>query len=495
MTTGAPAHAASRTPDLRPFVDGAHVDSSDAAQLDSIDPTNGGVLWSLPVGTAHDVDLAVTAARRALAGGAWRDSAVRLEVLHRLADLVEGHTHDLALLDTLEVGIPLGITTADVPAAAQIARDLLAMVPEVASDAVPPSQRVPRGVVAVISPWNFPFFVAFTKVMPILAMGNCVVLKPSEISSASAMLLAELAIDAGMPAGVLNVVAGSGHVVGDALVRHPDIDQVNLTGSLATGRRVLAATAESNLAPVLTELGGKSAHVVTECAPDLDVVADAIAASIFWAGGQVCTAGARLIVHERHHDALVERIVERATQWRPGDPMDTANQAGPLATEAHRSSVDRAVRRAVDDGGRVVCGGVVVDGPGWYYEPTVVDGVEPDHRLFLDEVFGPVLAVTTCTSTAHAIELANATHYGLSATGWSDDVAEAQALADGLRAAWVSVNPHLDPPSDPRAGAESLGWSGSGVEGGLPALRAATRLTVVAVGAPTPGGRTPEEQS
>ncbi|TPW12117.1 MAG: aldehyde dehydrogenase (NAD+) [Acidimicrobiaceae bacterium] len=170
--------------------------------------------------------------------------------------------------------------------------------------------------------------------------------------------------------------------------------------------------------------------------------------------------------------------------------MDLTRQAGPLATEAHRTSVDRAVRRAVEDGGRLVCGGAAVDGPGWYYEPTIVDGVGADHPLFLDEVFGPVLAVTTCASTTEGIALANATKYGLSATGWSAEETETRLLADGLRAAWVTVNPHLGPPSDPRAGAESIGWSGSGVEGGLPTLRAATRLTVVSVAVPTSDGRT-----
>ena len=490
MTTATSANGTFPRPDLRSFVDGVHVESADSAELGSINPANGDLLWTLPAGSPDDVDLAVGAARRALARGVWNDPVARVEALARLADLVERHTDRLALLDTLEVGIPLGITMADVPAAAQIARDLLGMVPEVSADAVPPACRVPRGVVAVISPWNFPFFVAFTKVVPVLAMGNCVVLKPSETSSASAMLLAELAIEAGLPAGVLNVVAGRGDVVGTALVAHEGIDLVNLTGSLATGRQVLTASAATSLVPVMTELGGKSAHLVGERAPDLDVVADAIAASIFWAAGQVCTAGSRLIVHGRHHDALLELLVDRAAQWRPGDPMDLTRQAGPLATEAHRTSVDRAVRRAVEDGGRLVCGGAAVDGPGWYYEPTIVDGVGADHPLFLDEVFGPVLAVTTCASTTEGIALANATKYGLSATGWSAEETETRLLADGLRAAWVTVNPHLGPPSDPRAGAESIGWSGSGVEGGLPTLRAATRLTVVSVAVPTSDGRT-----
>ncbi len=472
-------------PDLRPFVDGGHVDSRSDATMASIDPTTEQVLWQLPVGDPADVDLAVAAARRAFTTSGWAsDESMRAEVLLRLADLIEAHGHELAMLDTVEIGVPIGITTGDVGLAASIVRDIVGLLPEVAADVVSPGRRVPRGVVAVIGPWNFPFFVALTKTLPALAVGNAVVLKPTELASASALRLAELAAQAGLPAGLLDVVLGRGDVVGDALVRHPGIDQVNLTGSTGTGRRVLAAVAATNLVPVLSELGGKSAQVVGEHAPDLEVVADAVAQSIFWASGQVCVAGSRLIVHERHHDELVGLVLERTAQWQPGDPRDPAVQAGPLGSEAHLGHVVGCVQRARDEGGRVLTGGSRLDRTGWFYPPTVVDGVEADHSLFTTEVFGPVLAVTTFASTAEAVALANATNYGLTVTGWSDDPTEASTLAAGLRAAWVTVNPHLAPPPDPRVGAESVGWSGSGVEGGLPGLRAGTRLTVVQHGRP-----------
>jgi acyl-CoA reductase-like NAD-dependent aldehyde dehydrogenase len=235
---------------------------------------------------------------------------------------------------------------------------------------------------------------------------------------------------------------------------------------------------------VVTELGGKSAQVVGEHAPDLEVVADAVAQSIFWASGQVCVAGSRLIVHERHHDALMDLLLERAAQWQPGDPHDPDVQAGPLGSEAHLGHVIECVERARADGGRVVIGGARLDRRGWFYPPTIVDGVDPGHHLFTTEVFGPVLAVTTFTTIDEGITLANATPFGLSGTGWSDDPAEATALADGIRAAWVSVNPHIAGPPDMRLGAESIGWSGSGTEGGLPGMRATTRLTVVQQGRP-----------
>ena len=386
------------------------------------------------------------------------------------------------MLDTLEIGIPLEVTSADAVAVAGIVREIVAMLPEVGADAIEPSVRLPRGVVAVIAPWNFPFFVAVTKVVPVLAVGNTVVLKPTELASASAVLLAEMAHAAGFPAGVLNVVPGDGAVVGDALVRHPMVDQVNLTGSLATGRRVLVASAESTLVPVLTELGGKSAHVVGEHAPDLDTVADAIAASIFWCAGQVCTAGSRLIVVEQHHDDLLAKLLDRVEQWTGTDPMLPGAQAGPLGSEAHRRSVHAMVTAAVEEGAELRTGGVPGSGPGSFYPPTILSGVQAHHRVFQDEVFGPVLSITSCRSVEHGLELANDTVYGLAATGWSADPVESRRLASGLRAAWVSVNPHLAPPNDSRVGAESLGSSGSGVEGGLPGLRAATRLAVVAVG-------------
>ncbi len=476
---------AAAPPDLTPYIDGDHVPSRSSEELASVNPATETTLWHLPAGHPEDVDAAVASALGAFHDTHWaHDRDLRVSCLLELATLIEDYADRIALLDTLEIGIPIDVTRADVALATAFIRDTVAMLPAVDDDVFAPARRVPRGVIAVVAPWNFPFFVALTKTVPCLAVGNTVVLKPSELASASANLLAELATQAGVPDGVLNVVVGLGNVVGDALVRHRDIGQVNLTGSVTTGRAVLAGAAAGGLAPVLTELGGKSAHVVGEHAPDLDVVADAVAADIFWCAGQVCSSGSRLIVHERHHDELVDLLVSRVASWTPGDPTGTGVQAGPLGSEQHLRRVEVMVDAASSAGARIVTGGASGPRPGFYYPPTIVIDVEPDLELFTEEVFGPVLAVTRCTSTAHGIELANATSYGLVATGWSTDDAEIDRLADCLRAAWVTVNPHLDPPSDPRAGAESVGWSGSGVEGGLPTLRAATRMSVVAVGRP-----------
>jgi acyl-CoA reductase-like NAD-dependent aldehyde dehydrogenase len=481
-------------PDLRPFIAGRHVESHGDDVMTSVNPATEQVLWQLPVGDPHDIDDAVRAARDAFDHSVWRhDATLRRECLLRLADAIDERTHDLALLDTLEIGIPLSVTTDDAAAAASFVRDIVAMAPDVGADVSAPVQRIPRGVVGVIAPWNFPFFVALTKAVPALAVGNTVVLKPSELGSASALMLASLAHAAGLPAGVFNVVPGRGDTVGEALVRHRLVDQINLTSSLSTGRRVLHASAETGLTPVLTELGGKSAHVVGEHAPDLVTVADAVAANIFWCAGQVCSSGSRLIVAERHHDRLVALLIDRVEAWIGRDPMDPATHAGPLGSESHHAAVHRMVRTAADEGAVVRTGGVPGPRPGWYYPPTILTGVEPHHQVFHDEVFGPVLAVTACRSAAHGIELANATDYGLVATGWSTDRTEIEQLAQGLRAAWVTVNPHLDPPSDPRAGAESIGASGSGVEGGLPGMRAATRIAVVSVGGASMTSTTQED--
>jgi acyl-CoA reductase-like NAD-dependent aldehyde dehydrogenase len=474
-----------RQVDMRPFIGGHHVDSHSDATVASIDPATEELLWTLPTGDPADIDLAVMAARQAFGASGWaRDAALRTDTLLRLADLIEEHAEELAVLDTTEVGIPIGITTGDAAMVASIVRDIVGLVPDIAADTEAPARRVPRGVVGVLGPWNFPLFVALTKSVPALAAGNCVVLKPTELASASALRLAELAHAAGLPPGVFGVVPGRGDIVGDALVRHPGIDQVNLTGSTTTGRRVLSAVATTTLAPVLTELGGKSAQVVGEHVDDLATVADIVAQSIFWASGQVCVAGSRLIVHERHHDALMALLVDRAAAWQPGDPRDPEVQAGPLGSEAHLGHVIERVQRARAEGSRVVIGGARLDRRGWYYPPTIVDGVGPEHHLFTTEVFGPVLAVTTFSTIDEGIALANATPFGLSGSGFSDDPTEAATLADGIRAAWVSVNPHLAGPPNMRVGAESVGWSGSGVEGGLPGIRAATRLTVVQHGTP-----------
>ncbi len=379
--------------DLRPFISGAYAASQDGEWLTSINPATEEALWRLPAGHPGDVDRAVRAARRATAS--WADDRdLRVTSLLALADLIDANAEELARLDTLEIGIPLGVTTQDATMAADHLRKVVGMLDQVDDDVLGPARRVPRGVVAVIAPWNFPFFVALTKAASALAVGNCVVLKPSELGSASALRLAELVCEAGAPAGVLNVVPGRGDLVGDALVRHPGVDQINFTGSLATGRAVLRASAEASLAPVLTELGGKSAHVVGEHAPDLDTVADAIAANIFWCAGQVCSSGSRLIVAEQHHDALVEHLVERAGSWAPRDPLDPEALAGPLGSEQHLQTVDRMVREAVEDGGVVRTGGNPGPRPGWFYQPTIITGVESAHRLFQEEVFGPVLAVT-----------------------------------------------------------------------------------------------------
>jgi acyl-CoA reductase-like NAD-dependent aldehyde dehydrogenase len=433
-TSAATAHAdlvrvvMQQPPELTPYVGGCHVPSAGVERIPSVDPATEAVLWELPAGHADDVDAAVASALTTFATSPWAgDREFRVACLLRLASLIEANTERIAALDTLEIGIPIEITRADVDLAAAHIRDVVAMLADVEADVEAPARRVPRGAVAVIAPWNFPFYVALTKTVPTIAVGNTVVLKPSELASSSALLLAELATQAGMPAGVLNVVVGRGTIVGDALARHADIDQVNLTGSLATGRAVLAAAAAGGLAPVLTELGGKSAHVVGAHAPDLDVVADAIAANIFWCAGQVCTSGSRLIVHQRHHDALVERLVDRAAHWLPGDPATNGPQAGPLGSGAHLAGVVAIVDRAVVAGGHVVVGGTPGPRPGWYFPPTIVTEIGPHHELFEEEVFGPVLAVTRCASTAHGIELANTTSYGLTATGWSTDSADRDA--------------------------------------------------------------------
>ena len=479
---------------VRPFIDGRSVESVSKEAWTKYRPMNGQVLMQFAVGGGEDVDRAVRVARAAFADGRWSALPVsqRCAVLQRLAELIERDAKTLAAMETLEVGKPIREAEAiDVTVTPAILRFNAVNADKAAGTVVPgdsrtliTTMRAPRGVVAAIVGWNFPLALAVLKAAPALATGNSLVLKPSELSSLSALRLAELALEAGVPPGVFNVVPGTGRTVGEALARHADVDMLSFTGSTATGRLVMMAAGESSIKSLLLECGGKSPNIVFDDCPDLDAVADAVTARMYWNQGQVCTAGSRLLVQASVKEKLLERVISRARALKPGDPFDPQTQCGPLISEAQMHKVLGYVDSGVQQGGRLVLGGrrTLVDSGGYFVETTLFDEVRPEMRIGQEEIFGPVLSVMTFKDVEDACRIANATAYGLSATVWTTSVNRAHSMMKWLRAGDIDIKATARPSSGPLIGTlplEPHKQSGIGVEGGLEGLRSYTILRTV----------------
>ena len=434
------------------YVDGAWTDGTGPDPLVVVSPRDGAELARLPQAGAADVDRAVVAARRAFDTGPWPrlKARERAAVLLRLADLVERDRSRLALLIALEMGKPIGysyeielralITT--LRWYAELADKQAGEIPQTDPSALSLVTREPAGVVAAVVPWNFPLTITGWKIAPALAAGCTVVLKPSELSPLSGLALAELADEAGFPPGVFNVVVGDGPLAGRTLGEHPGVDVLTFTGSTAVGREFLRYAASSNLKRVWLELGGKSANIVLPDAPDLPAAAEAAAWAILFNSGEMCTAGSRLLVHESIADEFTSLVVAAASEWVPADPLLGSTRLGPLVRSAHRDRVEAMIDRAASDGARLRYGGsrALESSGGSYLTPTVFDRVDRGSELATTEVFGPVLAVLPFRDTADAIELANATEYGLAAAVWTSDLSTAHRVSRALRAGTVWVN-------------------------------------------------------
>ncbi|MCX4695632.1 aldehyde dehydrogenase [Streptomyces sp. NBC_01408] len=416
-----------------------------------VSPRDGQVLTEVADAGPGEVDRAVAAARRAFDHGPWprMSPTERGRVLRRFADLVELHRTELALLVSLEMGKPVteaydielraAITT--LRYYGELADKLIDEAPQTGGDALALVTREPIGVVAAVVPWNFPLTLATWKIAPALAAGCAVVLKPSEQTPLSALRLGRLGSEAGLPDGVLNVVAGRGPVAGRALGLHPDVDVLAFTGSTAVGRHYLRYAADSNLKRVWLELGGKSPNIVLPDAPDLDTAAATAAWGIFFNAGEMCTAPSRLLVHSSIADRVVDAVVERARTLRVGDPLNPATEMGPLASARHLDSVLDHIAAAHGDGARLRTGGrTLTDGDGYHLRPTVFDQVTPDMRIAREEVFGPVLSVLTFDTVEQAVTLANDSAYGLAAGLWTADLSTAHQVARQLKAGTVWVN-------------------------------------------------------
>jgi len=434
---------------IRPFIAGDYRRSATSIVFENVNPASEETLCEVAVGDAAEVDEAVRVARERFNDGCWSglQPGERAEVLLKLADLVVLNKARLALLDSLEMGKPITAALYDAEvfaptllrSCAGFADKVLGQSAPICSQTISFNTYEPKGVIGAITPWNFPSVNAVIKFAPALAAGNSVVLKPSELSSSSALILAELALEAGLPEGVLNIVPGLGATVGAALALHVDVDLLSFTGSTATGRRIMELAGRSNGKPLLLECGGKSPQVVFDDAADLDAVAQATVRSVLWNQGQVCSAHTRLIVHADVKEQLLEKVISLARGYVPGDPLEADTVFGPLASPAQRDKVKGHIERACKAGARAALLGAVSDSGGCFVSPTIFDDVDASLPLVREEIFGPVLCLQKFRTEAEALSLANGTEYGLAATVWTRDLGRAKRMAHSIKAGTVSV--------------------------------------------------------
>ncbi|UVW28401.1 aldehyde dehydrogenase [Massilia sp. H6] len=444
--------AASLAIDGRAFIDGFRVDARSSARFDCLSPIDGRKLAEVARCDAADADAAVAASRAAFEDRRWAGQAParRKRALIRFADLMLENRDELALLETLDMGKPIRYSLAvDVQQAQNCIRwygeaidKIYDQVAPTAEDSLALIQREPVGVVAAIVPWNYPMLMAAWKIAPALAAGNSVILKPSEKSPLSALRLAELALEAGIPPGVFNVLPGFGNEVGSALALHMDVDCIGFTGSTGVGKQILQMAGQSNLKRAWTELGGKSANIVCADCPDLDAAVESAIGSIYFNQGESCNAPSRLFVEASIKDAFLEKALALMPRYTPGDPLDPSTVMGAIVDPIQMKTVLGYIEEGKNGGARLLAGGNAVrqDSGGLFIEPTLFDGVEPDMRIAREEIFGPVLSVLSFTDLDEAVRQANATPYGLAAGVWTADMTKAIRASRALRAGTVHVN-------------------------------------------------------
>lgn len=468
------------------FIDGRFVDAESGETLASLNPHDNQPIADVALAGKADVDKAVAAATRAFPAWSRMAAADRGRILLRLADLIEAHAEELAQLESLDTGHPIRDSRAlDVPRTAACFRYFGGMADKFQGETIPVEAgflnytlREPVGVVGQIVPWNFPLMFTSWKMAPALAAGNCIVMKPAEITPLSSLRIAELMQQAGLPDGVVNMVPGLGSVVGQYIAEHPGIAKVAFTGSTATGRRVVQASA-GNLKKVQLELGGKGPNIVFDDA-FLPAAVNGSAWAIFHNQGQACIAGSRLVLHEKIADAFLEQFIPLARSIRLGNPLDPNTEMGPLTSAQHRERVLAYVDVARKQGGEVLTGGNAPGGDlarGCYVEPTIVRARSYRDRVAQEEVFGPFVTVLTFKDEAEAMEIANGTDYGLGSGLWTGNLQRAHRMARDLHAGMVWINSYKRVnPGSPFGG---VGQSGYGREMGFDAMREYTQVKSV----------------
>jgi gamma-glutamyl-gamma-aminobutyraldehyde dehydrogenase len=434
------------------IIGGKHVPSASGKTFANVTPRNGRVLNHVAQCDDVDVDAAVKSARQAFEDGRWRKLHYRdkKRILFKLAELMERDAENLAVLESLDVGKPItNALQGDVPNAIRSLRYYAEALDKIYGEVGPEAPdrfsfvlHEPLGVVGAIVPWNFPLHMAMWKVAPALAMGNSIILKPAEQSPLTALKLGELALEAGVPAGVLNVVPGLGAEAGKALALHNDVDMIAFTGSGAVGKLLMQYSGQSNLKRISLELGGKSPHIVFADCADLERAAAEAAWGVFYNAGQVCTAGSRLLVAETIADDFLDRLLAIARKIIAGDPLEPATTSGAMVSEEQMKTALRYIETAKGEGGALTLGGnrTRAESGGFYVEPTVFDRVKPEATLAREEVFGPVLAVTRFSTPDDAIRIANDSTYGLAAGLWTKDISLAHRAAREIRAGLVWIN-------------------------------------------------------
>ena len=439
------------------FIGGQWQDAVSGKSFESKNPASGEVIAEVAEGGAADIDKAVRAARKAFEEGPWgsMDPSERGKYLRKVADLIRANGEELAALDTKDCGKPITDTrTVDVPVAAEFYDYFAGLTDKITGQTIPQGNdflnytiREPLGVVGQITPWNFPILNAAIKLAPALACGNTLVMKPARNTSLTALELARLSQEAGIPDGVVNVVPGNGSVAGEALVKHSDVDKVSFTGSTKIGKRIMRLSADT-LKHVTLELGGKSPNIVF---PDADIDAAVAGAlfGIFLNQGQVCCASSRLFLHEAIRDEFMEKLLIKAKSLRVGDPMDESTQLGALVSPVQLEGVQEYIQLGLDEGAKLEIGGGKPDIPnlseGCFLEPTIFSGVKNKMRIAQEEIFGPVLCVLTFKDEDEALRMANDTVYGLAAAIWTRDLSRAHIFARKLKAGviWLNVTTHF----------------------------------------------------